>query len=177
MRSPPPMESSMMRAATDTMTMITTGFCSLDANATGPNKHKDHYALVTTVRNLADQREKEHRSSCHLFWFWLGLLTETTNAGALVSSFCWQKLKEQDSPEWVSIVAQWSALLPYRKKVPSFGPGILSVGSLHALLVFVEVFTVQKHAGLGAFRSRRTFRRDLRSERDLPGKINVKKVN
>lgn len=37
MSRPTPMESSMMSAATDTTTMITTGFCSLDANATGEN--------------------------------------------------------------------------------------------------------------------------------------------
>ena len=34
MSSPTPRDRSMMRAATDTTTIITTGFCSLDARAT-----------------------------------------------------------------------------------------------------------------------------------------------
>lgn len=37
--SPTPMESSMMRAATDTMMIIITGFCSLEASATGKDRN------------------------------------------------------------------------------------------------------------------------------------------
>lgn len=37
--SPTPMERSMMRAATDTMMIITTGFCSLEASATGKDRN------------------------------------------------------------------------------------------------------------------------------------------
>lgn len=36
------MDSSMMRAATDTMMMITTGFCSLEASATAKDRNVGH---------------------------------------------------------------------------------------------------------------------------------------
>lgn len=55
MSSPTPMESSMMRAATDTTTMITTGFCSLDANATGSGEKtvlKHVWSNDENVRNV-----------------------------------------------------------------------------------------------------------------------------
>ncbi len=41
--SPTPMDSSMIRAATDTTTMITTGLCSLDASATENDKTHSLY--------------------------------------------------------------------------------------------------------------------------------------
>lgn len=54
-RSPTPMESSIMRAATDTMTMITTGLCSLDASATGRGKTQRALSGTNT-----DQRSEKN---------------------------------------------------------------------------------------------------------------------
>jgi len=60
MTRPTPMESSMIRAATDTTMMITTGFCSLDASATGnERRHRLHMGeemhTVMGVQRLTGQ--------------------------------------------------------------------------------------------------------------------------